>query len=43
MRYMSWSYDQLMVCPDHYIAHIYAVAEEEKREAEDEERRRNRI
>lgn len=29
MRYMSWSYDQLMVCPNDYIPVIRELARQE--------------
>jgi hypothetical protein len=31
MRYMRWSYDQLMQCPESYLA---VIGEEAKREAD---------
>lgn len=42
MKYMNWSYDQLCMCPEPYIDAIVAYSEQEKADADDEERRANR-
>ncbi len=40
MRYMSWSYDQLMVCP---LDYLQVIAEEAQREANEARARRTRL
>lgn len=42
MKYMGWSYDQLMTCPEPYVSGIVDFAEEERAETEEAERRANR-
>jgi hypothetical protein len=42
MKYMGWSYDQLMLCPEGYLRCIVEYAEGERREAEDAQRRAER-
>lgn len=39
MRYMRWSYDQLMGCPQDYLP---VIAEESKREAQQHKNGRQR-
>lgn len=34
MKYMNWSYDQLMSCPNDYIEVIVALAEEQNRQTQ---------
>jgi hypothetical protein len=43
MKYMGWSYDQLMQCPATYISAIAEYAERERREAEDAQREREKL
>lgn len=39
MKYMSWSYDQLMACPASYLPVIAGIA---RQEAEDSDKARRR-
>jgi hypothetical protein len=42
MKYMRWSYDQLMACPGPYVDAIVEHSERERAEAEEAERRANK-
>ncbi len=42
MKYMGWSYDQFVRCPEPYLDGIVEYAEREAAEAEEAERSRNR-
>lgn len=42
MKYMGWSYDQLCLCPDHYIPAIHRYVEREKAEHEEAQREADR-
>jgi len=40
MRYMGWSYDQLLACPAHYIAVIAEISQREAVAARQRQARR---
>lgn len=39
MRYMGWSYDQLLACPDDYIEALVEESRREKQAAKERARR----
>lgn len=43
MRYMRWSYDQLLACPEPYLDGIADHAAREREEQDEAERRANRV